>query len=131
MAKRDKQRPTDAELEILQVVWDRGSCTVREVLKTLAERRDIGYTTVLKLMQIMSEKGLLDKDDTVRPQVYRAARSRGQTQRAVLGDLLDRLYRGSPGNLALQALSSGKTTQAEREKIRDLLDRLEREEGDS
>ena len=82
-------------------------------------------------MQIMSEKGLLDKDETVRPQVYSAARSRGQTQRAVLGDLLDRLYRGSPGNLALQALASGKTTQEEREKIRDLLDRLEREETDS
>jgi predicted transcriptional regulator len=131
MARRDTTRPTDAELEILQVIWDRGPSTVREVLRTLEARREVGYTTVLKLMQIMAEKGLLEKDDSVRPQVYRPARSRRQTQKMFLGDMLDRVFRGSSGSLALQALSTGKVTAEERERIRDLLDRLEASEEGS
>lgn len=130
MKKRDKKRPTDAELEILQVLWDRGPTTVRDVLNILSERRDVGYTTVLKHMQIMADKGLVEKDDSVRPQVYRPAKTRNQTETAFLGDLMDRVFRGSPGNLVLQALSTRKVSSEEREKIRELLDRLEKESSE-
>ena len=128
--KKDRGRPTDAELRILQVLWDRGPSTVREVLRTLEEEHDIGYTTVLKLMQIMADKGILEKDDSVRPQVYRASRTRRQTEKVYVGDLLDRLFRGSPGNLVLQALSARKLSSDERKQIRDLLERLESEGED-
>jgi predicted transcriptional regulator len=126
MSRRAHKRPTDAELEILRVIWSLGPSTVREVHAELQARRDTGQTTVLKLMQIMTEKGLLRRDETVRPQVYEPARSKHQTQRQLIGDLLDRAFSGSPGNLVLQALSSKKTTAEERRQIRDLLDDLER-----
>ncbi len=121
------KRPTDAELEILRVLWTRGASTVREVFRELSLVREIGYTTVLKLMQIMTDKGLVRRDETVRPQVYQVARSQGQTQRQLLRHLLDRAFSGSPGNLVLQALSTKKTTPQERRQIRELLDELERD----
>ncbi len=121
------KRPTDAELEILRVLWTRGASTVREVFRELSLVREIGYTTVLKLMQIMTSKGLVRRDETVRPQVYQVARSQGQTQRQLLRHLLDRAFSGSPGNLVLQALSTKKTTPQERRQIRELLDELERD----
>jgi len=127
MPKRDRKKPTDGELEILRVLWEKGPSTVREVHRCLITSRGTGYTTVLKLMQIMTDKGLLVRDTTVRPQVYRPVHSRGQTQRQLLGDLLDRVFSGSPGKLVLQALSEKDTTPAERRKIRELLDQLERE----
>jgi predicted transcriptional regulator len=128
MARRDQpRRPTDAELEILGVVWGRGPSTVREVFETLNQAREAGYTTVLKLMQIMTDKGLLTRDEGVRPQVYRATRPQAQTQRQLTRDLLDRAFAGSPGALVLQALSSKRSTPDERRRIRDLLDELERE----
>jgi predicted transcriptional regulator len=128
MNKRVHRRPTDAELAILRVIWNRGPSTVREVFAELQPIRDIGYTTVLKFMQIMTDKGLLRRDESVRPQVYAPARSQRQTQRQLIGDLLDRAFSGSPGNLVLQALSAKKTTAEERKQIRELLDELE---GDS
>jgi predicted transcriptional regulator len=127
MSRRAHKRPTDAELEILRVIWSRGPCTVREVFDELRAKRETGYTTVLKLMQIMMDKGLLRRDESVRPQVYEPARSQHQTQRQLIGDLLERAFSGSPGNLVLQALSARKTTPQEREQIRALLDELEGE----
>ena len=127
MSREESKRPTDAELEILQVLWSRGSGTVREVYLALKKTRDAGYTTVLKIMQIMTDKGLLLKDASQRPQVYRTARTRKQTQKLLLGDLVDRVFSGSPGHLVLQALSTKKATPEERKKIRELLDKLERE----
>jgi len=121
------KRPTDAELEILRVLWARGPSTVRDVFRVLAARRDIGYTTALKFMQIMTDKGLLRRDESVRPQVYKVVRSEGHTQRQLLRHLLDRAFSGSPGNLVLQALSAKKTTPQERRQIRELLDELERD----
>jgi len=121
---RDR-KPTDAELAILGVIWDRGSATVREVFEDLGERQDVGYTTVLKLMQIMTDKGLLERDASVRPQVFRAVRPRKQTQRLLLRDLLDRAFSGSPGNLVLQALSLRRSSPEELREIRRLLDELE------
>ncbi len=124
MAKETKT-PTSAELEILGALWRLGPSTVRQVHAELNQVREQGYTTVLKFMQIMTEKGLLLRDESVRPQVYRPARSQTQTQRQLLRDLADRAFRGSPGNLVLQALSAKKTTPEDRQRIRELLDRLE------
>jgi predicted transcriptional regulator len=129
VAKRHEKKPTDAELAILGVIWERGTATVREVFQELGERQDVGYTTVLKLMQIMTEKGLLERDASVRPQVFRAARPQKQTQKLLLRDLLDRAFSGSPGNLVLQALAMRKSTPEELREIRAMLDQLER--GDS
>lgn len=123
--KPAERKPTEAELAILGVIWDRESATVREVYQQIDRTQDVGYTTVLKLMQIMTEKGLLERDASVRPQRYRAARPQSQTQRLLLRDLLDRAFSGSPGNLVLQALSMRKSTPEELQEIREMLDRLE------
>jgi predicted transcriptional regulator len=125
--KKSQKKPTDAEMAIIAVIWERGPSTVREVFKHLSERQEIGYTTVLKLMQIMTEKGSLERDTSIRPQVFKATQPQQQTQRQLLRDLLDRAFDGSPGDLVLQALSARKTTPEERRQIRELLDRLERE----
>ena len=119
------RKPTNAELKILKVVWEHGAATVREVYEQLSKREDIGHTTVLKLMQIMNEKGLLDRDSSVRPQVFTATRPKRQTQRMLLRELLDRAFGGSPGSLVLQALSMRKSTPEELVEIRVLLDKLE------
>lgn len=117
------RRPTDAELAILAVIWERGRATVREVFEELSQSQDTGYTTVLKFMQIMTEKGLLVRDGSVRPQVFQAAQPRRRTQRHLLGDLIDKAFGGSPGSMALQALSMRKATPEELRAIRALLDR--------
>ncbi len=127
MAKKENKPPTNAELEILRKLWDRGPSTVREIFRDLNEERTTGYTTVLKIMQIMTEKGLLSCDKSVRPQVYQVVRSKVHTQRQLLTNLLDKVFSGSPGSLVLQALSSRKATPDERRKIRELLDKLEKE----
>jgi len=123
------KKPTEAEFNILGVIWKRERATVREVYDDLKERHDIGYTTVLKLMQIMTEKGLLERDKSVRPQVFWAARPQGQTQKALVRDLLDRAFQGSPGSLVLQALSLRKTSAEELREIRALLDQLEEDDA--
>ena len=120
-------RPTEAELSILRVLWERGAQSVREVQRALNESKPTGYTTALKLLQIMTEKGLVNRDDTKRPQTYRARYSQQQTQRQLLGDLLQRAFGGSVKALVLQALSTKKSSAAELETIEKLLDRLEGE----
>lgn len=117
--------PTASELEILQVIWRRGPSTVREVYRTLAKDRDIGYSTVLKLMQIMTEKGSLVRDEAMRPQVYRAARPRRHTQQGIIRDLVTRAFGGSPASLVMQALSDRRATAEERRQIREVLDALD------
>jgi BlaI family transcriptional regulator, penicillinase repressor len=118
-------KPTDAELGILRVLWQRGPSTVREVWEQLNPRQGTGYTTVLKTMQIMVEKGLLARDETDRSHVYRAARSEAQTQRQVISHLLDRLFNGSAPKLVMQALAAKRATPAELAEIRRLLDNME------
>lgn len=120
-------RPTEAELNILRVLWEHGAKSVRDVQKILHESKPTGYTTVLKLLQIMSGKGLVDRDETQRPQIYRARHSRQQTQRQLVGDLLQRAFGGSVKTLVLQALSTKKSSPAELEQIEKLLDRIEGE----
>src|ERR1041384_6787811 len=94
--------PTASELEILQVIWQRGPTTVREVYRTLAQDREIGYSTVLKFMQIMTEKGSLIRDETVRPQIYSPAKPQRHTQRGILRDLAARAFGGSSASLVMQ-----------------------------
>ena len=120
--------PTASELEILRVIWQRGPTTVREVYRTLAEEREVGYSTVLKFMQIMTEKGILLRDDRVRPQIYRAAESRSRTQRGIVRDLVSRAFAGSSMSLVMHALADRKATADERRQIRELLDRMDAEQ---
>lgn len=115
-------RPTDAELEILTVLWSTGPATVREVHAVIAERRPAQYTTILKFMQIMAEKGLVRRDERERAHVYQAARSREWTRQQLAGDLLDRAFSGSTKALLLGALSARKATEAELAELRKLLD---------
>jgi len=125
MAPTASPLPTSSELEILQIIWQRGPSTVREVYRTLAADRGIGYSTVLKFMQIMTDKGSLLRDESVRPQIYRAAQPRQQTQRGIVRDVIDRAFGGSSASLIVQALSDRRSTAAERRQIRELLDRLD------
>jgi predicted transcriptional regulator len=119
-------RPTNAELSILSVLWQRGPSTVREVHDTLRAARhgtgDVGYTTVLKLLQIMTEKKLVKRDTRARTHVYSAAASEATTRTQLLSDLVDRAFGGSSLALVLQALSTTRATPAELEQIRRLLD---------
>ncbi len=127
MARKNAVRPTGAELEILGVLWERGPSTVREVHERLARGRELGYTTVLKLLQIMAEKGLVLRDESERAHVYAARIPAEQTQRQLLGDLVERAFGGSAALLVLQALSSRKTSAGEISRIRAYLDALEGE----
>lgn len=126
MAKRGPAKPTDSELAILRVLWQRGPSTVRQVWRQLAADREIGYTTVLKFCQIMTEKGLVSRDDSKRSHVYQAAMPRERTQRQIVKDVLDKAFGGSAAGLVAQALSAGNTSQEELDEIRKLLDGLER-----
>jgi predicted transcriptional regulator len=118
-------RPTDAELAILSVLWQRGPSTVREVHDALSATHDTGYTTILKLLQIMADKGLVDRDESARAHIYEARYSEQRTQRQLLGDLIDRAFRGSPASLVMQALSATRANAEELTAIRHLLDQME------
>jgi len=126
MPKPTLPRPTDAELAILRVLWRLGPSTVRQVQEILNQERETGYTTVLKLMQIMTEKGLVKRDETDRSHVYQARLKEEQTQRQLVDDLLERAFGGSARQLVMQALSGKKTPAKELAQIRKLLDELER-----
>src|SRR5579863_379562 len=119
-------RPTDAELEILTALWSRGPVTVRDVHETIAGRRPTQYTTVLKQMQVMAEKGLVVRNEDQRAHVYEAARPREWTQKQLAGDILTRAFNGSAKNLMIGALSSRKASKAELAELRGLLDEYER-----
>lgn len=128
MAKRSLPRPTDAELAILRVLWERGPSTVRQVHDVLNSNRPTTYTTALKLLQIMTEKGLVCRDESQRSHVYEASLTEEQTQRQLVGDLLDRAFGGSAQKLVMQALSAKKASRRELADIRRLLDELEERE---
>ena len=118
---KDPRKPTDAELTILRVLWARGPSTVRDVFDALGGEG--AYTTVLKLLQIMTEKGLVSRDESARTHVYEAAFSEDQTQKQIVSDLLDRVFDGSAAKLVLQALEAGKASAGEIAEIRKLLDK--------
>lgn len=115
-------RPTDAELEILTVLWSIGPATVRQVYEVIGERRTAQYSTILKFMQIMADKGLLLRDDKERAHVYRPARPREWTQQQLAGHLIERAFSGSAKALVMGALSAKKASKSELAEIRALLD---------
>ena len=123
--KHSPSRPTPAELEILNVLWSRGPSTVREVHDDLGPTRDTGYTTVLKLLQIMSEKGLVTRDESARAHVYRPLAEESATQTLMVRELLDRAFGGSAAKLVLQALTARRASPEEIAGIRRMLDELE------
>lgn len=126
MAAPKYVKPTESELEILQIIWDRGLATVREVHEELAKTKDVGYTTTLKLMQIMHEKGLVKRDESMRTHVYQAAVNKEKTQKHLLSKMIDTLFGGSSTQLVLQALGEQKATPEELEQIQTLLNNLKK-----
>lgn len=126
MARPASAQPTEVELQILNALWERGESTVREIHDRLAEAKQTGYATTVKMLLVMFEKGLVKRDDSRRPLVYRAAESRNSTQRRMLKDLIQKAYDGSAASLVLQALSSQKTSRSDLDEIRRLVDELKR-----
>ena len=122
MARPALPRPTDAELLVLRVLWRRGPSTVRQVHEELEDGRPVGYTTTLKMMQIMADKGLVERDKSDRSHVYRAKATEERTQRQLIRDLVNRAFGGSARKLFVQALAETKTTPHEMAEIRRLLD---------
>jgi BlaI family penicillinase repressor len=125
LGKSDLLRPTDAELAILRVLWQRGPSTVRQVHEALGRDRETGYTTVLKLMQIMNEKGLVERDESERTHVYHARLTEEQTQQRLVNDLLEKAFGGSASQLVMRALSAREASADELAEIRRLLDEME------
>lgn len=114
-------RPTESELEILQVLWVKGLASVRDVHEELSKTKEAGYTTTLKLMQIMHEKGLVKRDDSIKTHIYQAAVSREKTQKHMLGKMINTLFGGSATELVIQALGNHKATPGELEEIQKIL----------
>lgn len=125
MSKTSQQlKPTESELEILQVLWQRGQATVREVHEELSSTKDAGYTTTLKLMQIMNEKGLVKRDDSSKTHIYEAIVSKEKTQQHLVGKLMNTLFDGSASQLVMRALGNSKPSKKEIEEIQKLIDGL-------
>ncbi|MFD0939350.1 BlaI/MecI/CopY family transcriptional regulator [Pedobacter boryungensis] len=117
-------KPTEGELEILQVLWQKGNCTVREVHEDL-NKKDAGYTTTLKLMQIMHEKGLVDRDTSAKTHIYRALINQEKTQQQLVNKMIDNVFNGSAARLVMQALGNKTASQEEIDLIKEYLEKLE------
>lgn len=126
MSHEPLQKPTASELEILRVLWARGPSTVREVHDALREKKELGYTTVLKLLQIMTAKGTVRRDEGQRAHVYEACQPAMETKRQLVGDVLQRVFEGSASELMIHALEGRRTSKKELEELRSLLDEYER-----
>ena len=124
--RQPPQKPTASELEILRVLWMRGPSTVREVHESLSEQKTLGYTTVLKLLQIMTAKGTVRRNESQRAHVYEACLPAAQTKRQIAGDMLQRVFEGSASQLMLHALAGRKASPEEISELRRLLDEYER-----
>jgi predicted transcriptional regulator len=125
VAKIQLPKPTSAELEILRVLWERGPSTVREIHEVLAAARPTGYTTVLKLLQIMSAKGMVTRNEDARAHIYEAVQPARNTKSQLVGDLLQRVFSGSASQLMMHALVGKRTSREEIDEIRRLLDEYE------
>lgn len=121
----NRSKPTESELEILQILWENGPSTVREVHEQLIKKKESGYTTTLKLMQIMYEKGLVKRDDTNRSHIYEAVISQDKTRKVMVDKLIKTLFQGSSSKLIMQALGNHKATKEELLAIRKYLDEME------
>lgn len=120
-------KPTESELEILRVLWERGEATVREVHEELSKIKDAGYTTTLKLMQIMHEKGMVKRDESNKTHKYIPLLSREKTQKQFVGKMIDTLFQGSSSQLVMQALGNHKASKEELEEIQKLIDNLKKQ----
>ena len=127
MATTKTIKPTESELEILQILWKKGNASVREVHEELLATKEAGYTTTLKLMQIMHEKGLVKRDDSIKTHIYQAAVSKEKTQKHLLNKMINTLFGGSPGELVMQALGNHKASAEELEEIQKILDNLKKQ----
>ena len=125
MSQETPQKPTASELEILRVLWARGPSTVREVYEALREQKLLGYTTVLKLLQIMTAKGTVRRNEEQRAHVYEACQPAEETKRQLVGDVLHRVFEGSASELMIHALEGRRTSKKELEELRRLLDEYE------
>lgn len=126
MAKK-KFNPTESELEILQVLWASGPSSVRQVNERLNEKREVGYTTTLKIMQIMTDKGLVTRDTKTRTHIYYSAVKEGETQRSLLNNFIQKTYRGSSMRLVMQALGQQNATPDEIAELKKLIDELDKQ----
>ena len=129
MSKKPIPKPTESELEILQVLWQHGPATVRFVNDELSQKREVGYTTTLKLLQLMLDKGLVLRDDDARTHIYRAAVRQEETQGALLDRFVDTAFGGSAMKMVMQALGGGRTSKEELDQIRNLLNEIDPQEG--
>ena len=129
MGRPASSQPTEVELQILEALWERGPSTVREVHNALAAQRDVGYSTTLKMLQVMLEKGLVRRDERVRPQVYRPTRSRQRTQLQLLDDLLQKAFGGSARRLVMRMVSTGRISPEELAEIQQVIDEAEEQES--
>jgi len=128
MKDQNKQlEPTRSELEILQILWETGPSTVREVNNELLKQKDVNYTTTLKLMQIMADKGILKRDESQMKHIYHVAEAEEKTKDHLLNRFVDTMYQGSTGKLVMQLLGNKKTSKEDLQQIRDLLNRLEKD----
>ena len=125
MSTAKNSKPTESELEILGILWEKGPCTVREVHEILEKSKDAGYTTTLKLMQIMHDKGLLNRDTSSKTHVYTAAISQESTQQQLLNKMIDTVFNGSASQLVMQALGNHRSSKEELEKIKQYLNDIE------
>ena len=125
MSKKQIPKPTDAELEILQVLWEKGPSSVRAVNEQLSEKREVGYTTTLKLMQIMVEKGLLRRNTDSRTHIYEAEEEQTKTQHSLLENFVENVFSGSAMNLVMQALGQHKASPEEIDRIKELIRKME------
>lgn len=126
MTKKPIIKPTDSELEILQILWKNGPSTVKMVNENLNHKKDVGYTTTLKLMQIMFDKGLVKRNEEERSHVYSAALEENQIQTALIDKLLETAFSGSAAKLVMQALGNSKPSKDELNKIRELINNIDR-----
>jgi BlaI family transcriptional regulator, penicillinase repressor len=126
MAQQQHPKPTSTELEILRVLWERGPSTVREVHDVLSQSKPTGYTTVLKLLQIMATKGMVTRNEEARAHVYEARQPAESTKRQLVGDLVQRAFAGSASQLMMHALAGNKASREEIDEIRRMLDEYER-----
>jgi BlaI family transcriptional regulator, penicillinase repressor len=118
-------KPTESELDILKILWENGDCTVRQVHEILASNKEVGYTTTLKLMQIMHAKGLLERDERSKTHIYKALVSRDKAEKQMLSKIIKDVFDGSAARLVMQALGNHQASDAELEKIKQLLNELE------
>lgn len=128
MAKRQTPKPTDSELEILQILWQNGASTVKTVNEKLNEKKETGYTTTLKMLQIMYEKNLVERNDSERSHVYSAAIEQKEIQKVIVDKIMETAFSGSAANLVMQALGNSKPSKEELKKIKELLNQIEKDQ---